>query len=201
MLTSRETPTALKNVAERIRSRLLWGLVVQLKPGAAEDRLALARATAGRLHWDVPGQVLEAFVRPLEVSNRELVGLLLRAAGTAKLTGDDPETVLSGITSERRQQTGKASIEDIVRCVSRRLGLRTREVKSPRRAQPLSRARQLIAFLAHEYAGFSLPAIGRALGGRDHTTILYGVRKTRTALTEDPTLAQRVRSLRRELDL
>jgi chromosomal replication initiator protein len=76
-----------------------------------------------------------------------------------------------------------------------------RDIRSPRRAQPLARARHLIAYLAHEYAGFSLPALGQALGNRDHTTVLHSVRKAKELLTRDPDFAQLLRSVRRELDL
>ena len=201
VLTAWRPPVELDGIAERIRSRLLWGVVAQLEPSSAALRLNLAKTTATRLRWAVSGELLERFVRPLEISNRELVGLVLRAAGTAKLTGDDPETVLSQITSRRRQRAPTTTIASIIEAVSARLGLAVREITSPRRARALSRARQILAYLSHEHAGFSLPAIGHALGDRDHTTILYQVRKARSLLTREPAFADIIRSVRRQLDI
>ena len=140
-------------------------------------------------------------MEPLEVSNRELFGLLIRAAGISRLSGDDPAVVLNALRRERRTHQRSRSLTDIADSVSRRLGLSPRDIRSPRRAQPLARARHLIAYLGHEYAGFSLPVLGQALGHRDHTTMLHSVRKARELLTEDQAFAQLARSLRRELDL
>ncbi len=201
VLTSRALPAALAGVAERIRSRLAWGLVVELEPGDGAFRLHLAQEVAQRLHWPVPADLLEEFVEPLEVNNRELIGLLLRAAATCKLTGDEPRAVLSDIGRQRRTQAPPATIERVIRTVSQRLGLSIRELRGPRRARPLAHARHLVAYLAHEYANFSLPAIGRALGGRDHTTILHSVRKAASLLREDRNFAELVRAIRRELSL
>jgi chromosomal replication initiator protein len=201
LFTSRVLPAALQGIAERLRSRLSWGLVVQLEPGDVSFRLALAERTAERLLWSVPPALLRDFVEPLEVSNRELMGLLIRAAGICRLSGDDPADVLHALADDRRTHRRSLPLTAIVESVSRRLGLSTRDVRSPRRAQPLARARHLIAYLAHEYAGFSLPALGQALGNRDHTTVLHSVRKARELLARDPSFAQLVRSVRRELDL
>ena len=201
VLTSRMAPSMLPGLTERIRSRLSWGLVVQLEPGGAGFRLRLAQRSAERLRWPVPAGLLAEFVRPLEVSNRELIGLLLRAAAVCKLTGDSPEAALAEALRSRRGHGPRASLEDICRAACRRLGLSAKEVRGPRRARPLAQARHLIAYLAHNHADFSLPTIGRALGGRDHTTILHGVRKAASLLAEDPSFAQVLRELRRELDL
>jgi len=201
VLTSRALPKALEGLAERIRSRLAWGLVVQLEPGDEDFRVALAQRVTERLCWPVPAELLREFVAPLEVSNRELTGLLLRAAATSKLTGETPRAVLCDIGRSRRSHASAVTVEAIVRAVSRRLGLSTVEVRGPRRARPLAQARHLIAYLAHEYAEFSLPVIGRALGGRDHTTILHSVRKASALMSEDPALAQLARTVRRGLGL
>lgn len=201
VLTSRSLPSALAGVAERIRSRLSWGLVVQLGSSDRGLRLALARRTAQRLQWEVPEPLLAEFVAPLEVSNRELIGLLLRAAAICKLTDERPESALAEVLSNRRGRASRVTLEEISRAVCRRLGLSLREVRSPRRARPLAQARHLIAHLAHRYAGFSLPVIGRALGGRDHTTILHSVRKAASLLDDDPAFAELLRAVRRELDL
>ena len=109
--------------------------------------------------------------------------------------------MLCEIGRSRRSHASAVTVDDIVRAVSRRLGLSMVEVRGPRRARPLAQARHLIAYLAHEYADFSLPAIGRALGGRDHTTILHSVRKASSLLSEDPALAQLARTVRRGLGL
>jgi chromosomal replication initiator protein len=201
VFTSRALPAALEGIAERLRSRLSWGLVVQLEPGDASFRLALAEAVRERLLWSVPSPLLRDFVEPLEVSNRELVGLLIRAASICKLSGDDPALVLQTLTAERRTAHRSLTVAEIVESVSRRLGLSARDVRSPRRAQPLARARHLIAYLAHDYAGFSLPALGQALGNRDHTTMLHSVRKARELVSKDHAFAQLARSVRRELNL
>ncbi len=201
VLTSRALPKALEGLAERIRSRLAWGLVAQLEPGDEAFRLDLAQRVTRRLRWSVPAALLREFVEPLEVSNRELTGLLLRAAATSKLTGESPKTVLREIGRSRRRHALAVTVDDSVGAVSRRLGLSMGEGRGPRRARPLTQARHLIAYLAHEYAGFSLPVIGRALGGRDHTTILHSVRKATSLLSEDPGLAQLARTVRRELGL
>ena len=199
--TSRVPPSALHGVAERIRSRLAWGLVVELEPGDWAFRLDLAQAATEWLQWPLPLELLRNFVQPLEVSNRELLGLLLRAAATSKLTGEKPETILSQMLTEKQARSRSISIEEVIQAASQRLGLSPREVRGPRRAHALSRARQLVAYVAHRSAGFSLPTIGQALGGRDHTTILYSVRKAETLLSQDPEFARTLRALRRELNL
>jgi len=201
VFTSRELPASLEGIAERLRSRLSWGLVVQLESGDASFRLALAQRVAERLLWSVPSPLLRDFVEPLEVSNRELIGLLIRAASIAKLSGDDAAATLEALAKERKTERRSVAVAEIVEAVSRRLGLSPRDVRSPRRAQPLARARHLIAYLAHDHAGFSLPALGQALGKRDHTTVLHSVRKARELVSEDDAFAHLARTLRRELGL
>jgi len=201
VFASREPPSSLVGIPDRIRSRLSWGLVVRLEPGDKQFRFDLARQTAERLGWPVPSELLKSFVTSLEVNNRELVGLLHRAAGICKLTGDDPEPVLTSILKEREDRARRVGLDDILRATSERTGLRLQDLRGPRRSHPLTRARQLVSFLAHEYTKFSFPAIGRALGGRDHTTILYSVRKARERLSEEPDFAETMRILRRDLAL
>jgi chromosomal replication initiator protein len=201
VFTSREAPASLAGIPDRIRSRLSWGLVVQLEPGDRGFRLALAEQYAAQVGWSVPREALGAFVAPLEVSNRELVGFLHRAVGICRLTDDKPETVFSSILAERQGRAQEVRLDDIIRAVSRRLGFRMRDLRGPRRAHPLTRARQVISLIAHEYADFSLPAIGRSLGRRDHTTILYSVRKARERMGREPDFSSAVRLLRRDLSL
>jgi chromosomal replication initiator protein len=201
VVTSRFPPAALGGVADRIRSRLSWGLVVQLDPADEGFRLDLARTICQRLRWPVQDGFLQRLVAPLELSNRELAGLLLRAAATCKLTAEEPRAVLDRVVHERRTYSTPVTMADIAREVCRHQGLAVREVRGPRRARSLSRARQLIAYLAHEHGGFSLPSIGRALGERHHTTILYAVRKAHLLISEEPAFAQALRAVRRQLNL
>ena len=192
---------------ERIKSRLAWGLVVDVHPTDYELRLGILQAKAEiqmELNQDVKIDegILEYLAHKISSNVRVLEGALTRLFAFASLVGkeiniDLVQECLSDIlrTSER-----KVTIEEIIRKVAEHYNLRMADLISARRARVVARPRQIAMFLSKSLTSKSLPEIGRKFGGRDHTTVIHAVKKIEELKLVDVQIADEVEILRRTLE-
>src|SRR5947208_9463121 len=178
-------PSDLESLDERVRSRLAGGLVVEMGFLGEELRLEIlkCRAAATRQHhpgFDVPVPVLEFIAKTVTHNGRDLEGALNRLLAHSKLTGQ-PVTLEMAEREVRDlirpQEPKRVKIEDIQRVVARQYNVSRADLLSSRRTANVVRPRQVAMYLAKTLTLRSLPEIGRRFGGRDHTTVLHGVRK------------------------
>ena len=203
VISSDRSPSDLDGMEERLRSRLGWGLVADIHATTYELRLGILQAKSEALGIpDVPREVLEFLARRITSNVRELEMALNRVAAHTTLVGealtlDLTRTVLRDVL---RSNDRRITIEEIQRRVAEHYNIRLLEMSSNRRARAVARPRQVAMFLAKQLTTRSLPEIGRKFGGRDHTTVLYAVRRIEGLRQQDAAIAEDVELLRRSLE-
>ena len=207
VISADRAPGEIDGLEERIKSRLAWGLVVDVHPTDYELRLGILQAKAEiqmELNRDVKIEegILEYLAHKISSNVRVLEGALTRLFAFASLVGkeitiDLVQECLSDIlrTSER-----KVTIEEIIRKVAEHYNLRMTDLISARRARVVARPRQIAMFLSKSLTSKSLPEIGRKFGGRDHTTVIHAVKKIEELKLVDVQVADEVEILRRTLE-
>ena len=196
----------LDGLTEDIRSRLKGALSIAIEKPDATTRLAMLRAKMSELERKLPRAklpepVLQLLAEEVDAPPRELLGLLMKLATYADLTGKavTPEIAEEAIGSRGAGAERRTTIEEIQRKTAEYYKLELRELHSPRRARKIARPRQVAMFLARELTSRSLPDIGRRFGGRDHTTVLHACRRIEELCKSDPVFQQEVDFLRKVL--
>jgi chromosomal replication initiator protein len=203
VISADRSPSELTGLEERIRSRLAWGLVVDIHPTTYHLRLEILQAKARMIADDVtiPPEVLEFLARRITSNVRELEGALNRIVAQATLVGraitlEMAQDILQDLL---RAFERRVTIEEIQKRVAEHYGIRLADMQSARRARAVARPRQVAMYLAKQLTPRSLPEIGRKFGGRDHTTVIYAIRKIEELRTADPSLSEDIETLRRLL--
>lgn len=207
VISADRAPGEIKDLEERIKSRLQWGLVVDLHPTDYELRLGILqqKVESHRAQYPdlsiAPG-VLEFLAQRITTNVRVLEGALTRLFAFATLVGREItlEMAQDCLADILRASDRKITVEDIQRKVAEHYGIRLSDLVGPKRSRTIARPRQVAMYLAKTLTTRSLPDIGRRFGGRDHTTILHGIRKVEELIASDSQLAEDVDLLRRLLD-
>ena len=201
-------PSGLEGLSDDIRSRLQGAISIAIEKPDAATRLGILKAKASALEKKlpratIPDGVLEQVAAELDVSPRELLGVLMKLATYADLTGKPvtAEVAEDAIGSGSRAATGdhRVTIDEIQKKTAEYYKLDLRELHSARRARRVARPRQVAMYLARELTSRSLPDIGRRFGGRDHTTVLHACRRIEALCKTDPVFQQEVDFLRKVL--
>ncbi len=199
-------PSTLEGLTDDIRSRLQGAVVIALEKPDAQTRLAILKAKAMEMEKKrpraaLPEPVLEQVANELDVSPRELLGVLMKLATYADLTGRPvtAEVAEEAIGSRTVASDRRVTIEEIQKKTAEFYKLDLRELHSARRARRVARPRQVAMYLARELTSRSLPDIGRRFGGRDHTTVLHACRRIEALCKTDPVFQQEVDFLRKVL--
>ena len=199
-------PATLEGLTEDIRSRLQGAVVIALEKPDVSTRFAILKAKCAdmekrRPRSALPDAVLERVAQELDGSPRELLGVLMKLATYADLTGKPVTAEVAGeaIGSRTTHSDRRVTIEEIQKKTAEFYKLDLRELHSTRRARRVARPRQVAMFLARELTSRSLPDIGRRFGGRDHTTVLHACRRIEELCKSDPVFQQEVDFLRKVL--
>lgn len=207
VISADRAPGEIQGMEERIRSRLQCGLVVDLHPTDYELRLGIlqSKADAFRRQYSdlcVDPDVLEFLAHRITSNVRVLEGALQRLFAFASLVRRriDMKLTQDCLTDILRSSQRKLSIEDIQRRVAEHYNIKLADLVGQKRVRTIARPRQVAMYLAKNMTTRSLPEIGRRFGGRDHTTIIHGVRKIEELCIEDHGLAEDVQLLRRALE-
>jgi chromosomal replication initiator protein len=200
IISSDRSPKALVTLEERLRSRFEWGLAADIQPPDFETRLAILRSKAERAGRDVPAPILELIARRSKNNIRELEGSLTRVLAYADLTGEEisgalVETALADLFVHHSTLTP----ELILAAVARQYDIDEERLIARDRSREVALPRQVAMYLIREETDTSLPSIGDVLGGRDHTTVLYGWEKIAEKLDTDDQLRRQVMSIRETL--
>ena len=200
VITSDRPPKALVTLEERLCSRFEWGMTADVQPPDFETRQAILRAKAERMGRDLPNEMLELIARRVQSNIRELEGALTRVVAFADLcaqplTAQLVETALVDLLP-RRSEVGT---ETIVREVAHSFGISMEAMLGRDRSRQVALPRQIAMYLLREEAHVSLPQIGEVLGGRDHTTVMYGCDKIADMLERDDRLRRQVIDIKEHL--
>lgn len=207
VISADRAPGEIDGLEERIKSRLQWGLVVDLHPTDYELRLGILQAKAEAQVERNPGVrvgqgVMEFLAHRISSNVRVLEGALNRLFAYAELVGReiDLDMTQECLTDLLRASERKVTIDEIIRKVADHYNLRMSDLLSARRARQVARPRQVAMYLAKSLTSKSLPDIGRRFGGRDHTTVIHAVRKIEELRATDAQIAEDVELLRRMLE-
>ncbi|NOR61000.1 MAG: chromosomal replication initiator protein DnaA [Rhodobacteraceae bacterium] len=207
VISADRSPGEIEGLEERIRSRLQWGLVVDLHPTNYELRLGILHAKAEAQAKANPTvgldvKVLEFLAHRISSNVRVLEGALTRLFAFGSLVGRDitMDMAQDSLADLLRQSDRKVTIDEIQRKVAEHYNLRISDLLSPRRARAVARPRQVAMFLSKSLTAKSLPEIGRKFGGRDHTTVIHAVKRVEEMKLTDSQIADDVEMLRRMLE-
>ncbi|MFZ5610570.1 MAG: chromosomal replication initiator protein DnaA [Pseudomonadota bacterium] len=204
VISADRSPADLEGVEERIRSRLSWGLVADVHPMDYELRLGILQAKAARLgeRAAVPEEVLQFLARHITSNARELEGALIRIVAHAQLLNVPPtlDVTREVLQDVLRANHRRMTVKDIQREVAEHYNIRLADLLSSRRTRTVVRPRQVAMFLAKKLTTRSLPEIAREFHGKDHTTVMYAVRRIEELAQTDSELDHDLTLLRRRLE-
>jgi chromosomal replication initiator protein len=198
VISSDRPPKQIAQLEDRLRSRFEWGLMTDVQPPDLETRIAILRKKCETDHLGVEPDVLELIASKVESNIRELEGALIRVTAFASLQRAPADTqmaeiVLKDLFPDDRDQD--VSVQLIMDEVADYFSLTVDDLCSPSRSRQLVSARQIAMYLSRELTDLSLPRIGKAFGGRDHTTVMHAKQKIAGLMQERRTIYNQVQEL------
>lgn len=201
ILTCDRYPKEVDGLEERLKSRFAWGLAQAIEPPELETRVAIMQSKAALQNIELPEEVAFFIGERIRSNIRELEGALHRVIANAKFSGS---TITLGFAKKTLHdllalQDRLVTIESIKKTVAEYYKLRISNLLSARRSRSIARPRQIAMSLAKELTNHSLPEIGDAFGGRDHTTVLHAYRKIKALRETDLSIKDDYTNLLRKL--
>lgn len=198
IISSDRPPKEIPTLEERLRSRFEWGLITDIQPPDLETRVAILRKKASLENIHLPDDIMLFIAQKIDSNIRELEGAFIRVAAYAafteqELTVETVEKILKEALNLAKPKP--ITVHLIQEKVAAYFNLKVEDFKSKRRTRDLAYPRQIAMYLARELTDTSLPKIGEAFGGRDHTTVLHAWEKISQDLQEDPELQQTIEHL------
>jgi chromosomal replication initiator protein len=179
ILTCDRYPKEVEGLEDRLKSRFGWGLTAAIEPAELETRVAILMSKAAQGNIDLPNEVAFFIANRIQSNIRELEGALRRVVASARFTGQPItlELAREALRDLLALQDKLVTISNIQKVVVEYYKIRVADLLSKRRSRTITRPRQIAMSLAKELTTHSLPEIGDAFGGRDHTTVLHACRK------------------------
>ena len=200
IVSSDRPPKSLVTLEERLRSRFEWGLTADIQAPDLETRLAILRSKAERTGRHVPDEVLETIARRVQSNIRELEGALNRIIAFADLSGATLNTKLVDVAlADLLPQRSDVAPEKIIELVAREWQTSVEALLGRDRSQKIAQPRQVAMYLLRKKTDASLPQIGEALGGRDHTTVMYAIEKIDNEIKIKTDLQKRISMIEQQL--
>jgi chromosomal replication initiator protein len=198
VISSDRPPKQLSTLEDRLRNRFEWGLITDVQPPELETRIAILRKKAAAERLNAPPEVLEYIASKIQSNIRELEGALIRVTAFANLNrqGVDlslAEVVLKDLIPDHGGPEITAAT--IMAATAAYFGLSMEDLCGSSRSRVLVTARQIAMYLCRELTDLSLPKIGQAFGGRDHTTVMHADRKIRSLMAERRAIYNQVSEL------
>ena len=207
IISADRAPGEIKDLEDRVKSRLQCGLVVDLHPTDYELRLGILQSKVEQQIATYPdlsidSGVLEFLAHRISTNVRVLEGALTRLFAFASLVGRpiDMELTQDCLADVLRASERKITVEEIQRKVSEHYNIRLSDMIGPKRLRSFARPRQVAMYLCKRMTSRSLPEIGRRFGGRDHTTVMHGVKRIEELKQQDGQMAEDLELLRRSLE-
>ncbi len=207
IISADRAPGEIKDLEDRVKSRLQCGLIVDLHPTDYELRLGILQSKVEMQAVNYPEVqiaegVLEFLAHRISTNVRVLEGALTRLFAFASLVGReiDMELTQDCLSDVLRASERKITVEEIQRKVSDHYNIRLSDMIGPKRLRSYARPRQVAMYLCKKMTSRSLPEIGRRFGGRDHTTVMHGVRRIEELKQQDGQIAEDLELLRRALE-
>jgi chromosomal replication initiator protein len=201
ILTCDKYPKEIDGLEERLKSRLGWGLPVIIDPPELETRAAVLLQKASSMNVELPNDCAIYIAQRIRSNIRELEGALKRVVANARFTNQpiDLALVKDALKDLFVISAKMVSIENIQKTVAEYYNIKLSDLLSKRRSRSITRPRQLAMALTKELTRHSLPEIGEAFNGRDHTTVLHACKKIAELRKESPSHEEDYRNLTRAL--
>ena len=201
ILTCDRFPKEINGLEERLKSRFGWGLTVAVEPPELETRVAILMKKAEQVNTDLPHDAAFFIAQRIRANVRDLEGALKRVIASANFTGRaiDVELVREALKDLLALQDKQVGIDNIQKVVCEYYKIKMNDMVSKRRSRSVARPRQVAMALAKELTNHSLPEIGEAFGGRDHTTVLHACRKIKELQEETADIREDMKNLLRSL--
>lgn len=197
IFSSDRPPKEIANLQDRLVSRFGWGLTTDVQPPDLETRVAILKKKVEREPVSVPDDVVFFIAQLIKTNIRELEGALIRTIAYSLLE-EEPITlelakeVLKDLLKEPKTLI---TVDFIQRCVAEEFAIQLTELKTKRRNKTIVLPRQIAMYLSRELTDLSLPEIGGAFGGKDHTTVLHSYNKIKEAIINNPLIKEKVNRL------
>ena len=200
VMTSDRPPKAMNTLEERLRSRFEWGLTADIQPPDYETRIAILRSKSERSGYNTPNSIIEIIARKFQSNIRELEGALTRVVAYADLRGVPlTPALLDSALADLLPRRSEVNPEQVINTVANAYHLPPERILGRERARKVALPRQIAMYLLREESNISLPQIGEVLGGRDHTTVMYGCEKVADLIERDEQLRRQVVEIREQL--
>ena len=188
VLTSDRPPKEIKTLEDRLRSRFESGIMADIQPPDFETRIAIIRRKAQLLDLQIPDDVAEYIANRLKSNIRQLEGVVKKLHAYKQLAGTNP-TILVAQNSIRDilsdNQPLPITVERIISEVARTYGVTSNDIRSQKRAAQISNARQVAMYVVREITQMSMSAVGEEFGNRDHSTVVYTLKKVEKEMSRD----------------
>ena len=203
VVSSDSAPKEIPEIVERLRSRFEWGLIADIQPPDFETRVAILKKKAEIERVGLPDDVAYLIASRIKANIREIEGSLTRMIAFCSLSGremsvDLAQEVLSDLWGEEERVI---TVEHIQRKASEFFGIKLSDMRAKNRTKTVAFPRQIAMYLARQLTHMSLTEIGRAFGGKDHTTVLHAVDKIQALLREDPKFKKTLDTLTQSINL
>ncbi len=204
ILSSDRPPKEINTLEDRLRSRFEWGLITDIQPPDYETRIAILSKKCQLEGTQVPQHILEFIASKIDTNIRELEGALNKILAYSKLMAPDKEITLELAEKALKEfidtnSKKELTIEDIQAEVASYFNIKLEDFKSSRRSRNVAFPRQIAMYLARELTNVSLPKIGEAFGGKDHTTVLHACEKIKELINKDTNIRNTVENLKKRL--
>lgn len=200
IVSSDRPPKAMVTLEDRLRSRFEWGLTADVQAPDLETRIAILRYKAEKSSREVPSEILDLIARRVQSNIRELEGALNRIVAYADLSGVPLTLKLAeGALGDLLPQTRSVPLERVVDVVARSFNLSAEKLTGRDRSKDVALPRQIAMYLLREETNASLPQIGAALGGRDHTTVMYAIEKIAEQIQNDRQFERNINQIKEQL--
>ncbi|MCF6418357.1 MAG: chromosomal replication initiator protein DnaA [Furfurilactobacillus sp.] len=201
VLTSDRLPNEIPKLQDRLVSRFKWGLSVDITAPDLETRIAILRNKAEREQIEIPDDALEIIASQVNSNVRELEGALARVQAYSRLQKKpiDEDLVHNALKSLNLESKPTLTIELIQQKVASYFDVNLVDLKGKKRMKEIVVPRQIAMYLARELTNSSLPKIGKAFGGKDHTTVLHSCDKIAESISNDAKLAENIQQLKIEI--
>ncbi len=197
IISSDRPPKAIANLEERLSSRFNWGLITDIQPPDFETRVAILRKKIEREPIAVPDDVIMFIAQEIKTNIRELEGALIRVVAYSLLEEKPISLEISKeILKDMVKETFKTiNVDMIQKIVAEHFNLALSDLRNKRRSKNIILPRQVAMYLSRQLTNLSLPEIGEAFGGKDHTTILHSWKKIDGAIKSSPSLKNTIEQL------
>ncbi len=200
VISSDRSPKAMSMLEERLRSRFEWGLTVDMQAPDYETRLAILQSKAEKEGRVVSAEIIELVAKTIQTNIRELEGAWNRVLAFADLMGKQLSLQMAqNALADYAPQPSSLTPDYVVDVVADYFGIEPEKLSGKSRARDVALPRQVAMYLLREDSGISLPRIGKELGGRDHTTVMYACDKVAEMIDSDDMMRRKVSQIRERL--